>query len=308
MMIFSSIALCFFSALSFCMDEPVLLQELIMIIGAPHDGVRDVLAKTCRLYHQRFSINSPDLVALINHPLFHTNKKNIQWLAFNAAWSADFKLLASTMRHMEQSDYVYQYALADNADEHGWHAKLCFEDIIQQKMPNEYNDILKIARSYGCELGYYDNWREWDDLVMACYNKDDQRVRLLLPHYISDCLDPILFVAIDKNSDKCINELSLYNKDVTASFSSWLRYLSCITTAMQNDKDKAFEALVRNDIFGCLNYKDLCNKTMLDLFIRNVEQAKQPDGKKYIDIYRKYGGKTSDELDSWGYWPSCITQ
>lgn len=317
--IFCSIALSIFNFLSSAMDLPLdygiqearLPRELLIATGAPNDGARDVFTKTCKYLHQTFSLNGAQLINLINHPLFNTSKQNIQWLAFNAAYAANVDLLKSVMRHMVQSDYVYQ---CDSGYSHKM--KFGLQSISACKMPKYSTHLVEEAKKYHCDFNCDPNYDICpdNDLFMAFYNKNENKVAEILNRDGVQDWRKMLFVGIDKNSGECINKLfsyikkNRYTSDGLEILDDCLEYESFLKVAMNKDKDKAFEAIASNDIFGCLNYVRTTDDTVLDCLMCYIEIQKLANGQKYINIYRKHGGKTFGELKQEFRLPPCVIQ
>jgi len=274
-------------------------KEIFIAIGAPRDEARDTLRPVCRFLSQKLSIKGSYLKELITHPLFRTNSKTLRYLAFNAAWDADDILLKSLMRNMKQRDYVYQYELAER-----WNSKFGLERMVQAKMPDQYNEIDEVAKSYGCDLGFYLGSNDCTELKMACYNKDVQLFEELLnKDGMNHDLENILYMAIDKNSAECIGALLSYIKnkiDIAEPFARCKIYQNNLEVAIKNQKDKAFEALIVNNVWVGLNFVYPIAHggrfTVLDWIVEYVRLHNIPNGNNYIEVYEKHGGKRYGDL------------
>lgn len=295
---------------SFCMDLPLavgiqsLPKELFVLIGASDDGLRDTLRSVCRFCSQKLSIKSPNLQELVAQPSFCTNPKTLQYLAFNAAWDGNSDLLKSLMRLMGQPDYRYQYQLANKLV-----SNFDFERIITMKMPDKYDEIAETAMLYNCNLNFYFHANTCNSLKMACFNKnavllDELLVQVGKRNDVD--LDNLLYISIDKDSDKCLNVLlsyvknniEIWNKNTSSSCKI---YQDILEVAMEGKKYKAFESLVANNVLCDLNFAyqlaDGRNFTILDWIIDYVNRTQLPDGDTFIKIYKKYDGKRYSELN-----------
>lgn len=289
--------------LDYGVQGSVLPKELLITVGAPHDEARDTLRRACRFMNQKLSIKGPYLEGLIAHPLFHTNSKNIQWLAFNAAWDGKIDLLKNVMKHMVQQDYRHHYELAKE-----WVCHFDLIRVVEMKMPDKYDEVEETAKCYSCSLDRYYHNNACDELKMACYNKDAQLLQMLIKkNGISYDFENLLYLAIDKNSAECIHVILSYIKsnilkNHQPSIANCKTYQDILEVAMENQKDKAFGAIVHNDIFGCLNFTyglaDGRRFSMLDWIIEYVNRIDLPNKDKYIKTYRKCGGETCAELSN----------
>lgn len=231
-------------------------KELFISVGACDDHPRDRLRSVCRFLSDVLSIKKgPALKSLINHPLFYTNPKTLQYLAFNAGWDQDSDTLKSLMRNMSQQDYEYAYKVIDNKYSH-----FGLVDIVITRMPHHYGDIKNSAEMYGCtflcsdlDFIYSDTnclsnkrWGlELNELKMACYNKDVQKYKELLNKAEGDQTS-LCMMAIDKNNSECVSAcLSRPNFFPRSLFDPKLYYDLSIV-AIENKKHVSFEAIVQH--------------------------------------------------------------
>jgi hypothetical protein len=297
-------------ALDYGVKGAVFPKELFVAIGAADDHMRDGLMKTCQFFNKTLSlISNPKLIHLINHPLFKTNEKTLQWLAFNAAWKDDKVLLTSAMRHMGQLGYIYQYDSFQN-----FRLSINLQDIVTGTMPGDCQHIAQVAESYGCKLDHFTIGSQGDALQIACFNRDAQSLGKA-SSVVTDFdwqVKKALFLAIDKNASDCIHLLlsltssNFYkNERNNPSRGAVCRaYQEFLEVAMKNDKEKSFEALIKNDVFGCRNFTYYCesldrNMSVLDWIDFRVKRSPTdiPNGERYIATYIEQGGKYHSELD-----------
>ncbi len=311
------------TSISFGMESAALSKDLFMVIAASNDEAKDALRKTCQCFHQRLSIKGPLVAELIKHPSFCTSHKNITFMAFDAAWDSNIDLLRVIMPKMKQQNYIYQYSLLNR-----WSSSIDLGRTVDRRMPAAlHNELHAIACNSGCKLDYYIYSCVCDELQIACYRKDPQAIgsALAASDGNADALADALCIAIDRNSPACIKELlayienyhnqvfilSIWNYKIhfeevgdqpKAIFIENCRmYQDILEVAMVTKKTKAFEALIENDVFRCLNVLFVSingqQRSMLDWI---VEWEKHNSGGQtiYSDMYRKHGGKPSDQLDA----------
>jgi hypothetical protein len=289
----------------------------IFVVSLP--STQNQLKNSCKSWHAIGVKKAPNMYKLVEDESFNPSQSDWSYIMMNAAWDGNIEVMKNILNRTNQRNFDYDFTDAISF-------RLCDMPVIKELQENGVwkNDIPKKCKELDLTSNSHKQAVAHTPLFKACFIGDvdeathelakvvisqkntkyyffEPRARLdinevnrdlKMRQNIHDCI----YIATCNNNPHCIRLLSSQRNKRE---SDQIIHLDLLYMAMNKQKKHAFCALVKNNVFGCLNDLRLgyafdgINTTTLDEICK---QTHIPNLVEYIALYKDLGGKTLDEM------------
>lgn len=276
-------------------------------------SIQNQLKNSCKVWHEIGSKTSPTMYKLVDNGSFQPHQDDWHYMMMHAAWDNNVEVMVKILNRTPQRNFDYHFGECNRSFLLGCISsvkKLYSQCQWKEQAPEKIKE-LDIASPYRYDIDrtalfrfVFEGNSRGIEHVIKLFKGSTAFYNSFFP---SKDIDDALYMAVYNDNHYCIEALSSLRKTREPNIKT---PLDILVLAIRKKKKKAFEALVKYDVYGCLNYVSLnyayggINTTILDElckmadipYIAKYTELYKQHIAEYVELYKKLGGKNLIEM------------
>jgi hypothetical protein len=265
------------------------IRKHIFVVACP--SIKNQLKMCCKSWHAIGAKKAPNMYKLINNESFNPSHDDWCYIMMHAALDENVGVMKNILNSTRQRSFGYDLGNSKSIFGTKKIFRLSF-DLYDTSdcngLPNNNWKEKAYEKCTGLDL-------KLNPLFMACFSGDVNTIKDIAEQWrkvyridgvdaniVHDCF----YIAMYNDNPHCIEELAPLVRRMGVGEIS----LDLLVVAMYRQKKRAFKALVKNNVYDCLNDSRVSGEICKQTDIYNLAE--------YIAIYRKHHDKNKRNTHS----------